>query len=270
MEDVIVEADGQWHSSDNKYASVKWKSTHAPILPKAPSLPPPPKPESLDQNGKKKAIEIMVLDSDDEDDEGRVKRELSPSFASGSSFTANQGPLPSQSPGDVIDLTLDSDEEYQPAPAPPVKTAEKRKALDYGLQSPTELQHPKRSRVEILPLQVPRNANGHVNGTAGNGHISGTISPSALTMHMQHYDPVRDSHRGHHNNGYVPRMPSVPRPHVTSPVNVRYPSDTTYRPPYRPNSPPPLPRQSSGSSGRSTSRGHDYYPPPYHNSNRWP
>ncbi|KAF7970527.1 hypothetical protein HWV62_23777 [Athelia sp. TMB] len=184
VEDVIVEADGEWHTSDNKYGSSKWRSTHAPILPKAPSLPPPPKPESLNQNGKKKAIEIMVLDSDDEDDEGRVKRELSPSFASGSSSTANHVPPPSQSPGDVIDLTLDSDDECPPLPS---KTAEKRKAPDYGVASPTEL-HSKRSRVDI-PLQIPR-ANGHVNGTSANGHINGTtISPSALSM-QHHYDPV--------------------------------------------------------------------------------
>lgn len=232
-------------------------------------MPPPPKPDSTDQNGKKKAVEIMVLDSDDEDDEGRVKRELSPSFASGSSSIVNQAAPTSQSQGgDVIDLTLDSEDEE--TPPPPSKTAEKRKAPDYGLPSPTEQQHLKRSRLDILPLVIPRNINGHVNGTAGSTHMNGTISPSALTvnnMHMQHYDPVRDAHRGHHSNNYVPpRLPAVPGPPA-----VRYPGDTTYRQFPGPNSPPPPPpRHTSGSSGRSTPRGRDYSYPPPGTGYRWP
>lgn len=91
VEDVIVEADGEWHTSDNKYGSAAWKRAHPPVAPK-PAMKLPASPvktngaSSSDLNGKKKAnVEIVVLDSDDEDDEGQVKRELSPSFGSGSS-----------------------------------------------------------------------------------------------------------------------------------------------------------------------------------------
>ncbi|KAJ7630889.1 PINIT domain-containing protein [Roridomyces roridus] len=135
VEDVIVEADGEWHTSDNQYASATWKAAHPPAAKPAPSprksLPVKPSP---DVNGKRKATEeIVVLDSDDED-EGRVKRELSPSFASASSSSLNQS-VPRSQVGDVIDLTLDSDDEG-PAPPPPPS---KRTALDAGLASPTEL-----------------------------------------------------------------------------------------------------------------------------------
>ncbi|KAJ6604600.1 PINIT domain-containing protein [Mycena vulgaris] len=125
VEDVVVEADGEWHTSDNKYGSAVWKASHAPAtIPKSGSTPrkslpaksPPDTPsKGGDPNGKRKATEILVLDSDDED-EGRVKRELSPSFASTSSVNRSFGSLPGETAAnsqgdDVIDLTLDSDDE---------------------------------------------------------------------------------------------------------------------------------------------------------------
>ncbi|KAJ7932449.1 PINIT domain-containing protein [Mycena leptocephala] len=124
VEDVVVEADGEWHTSDNKYGSAAWKASHAPAaIPKAasprkfiPAKSPshtPSKGVNGDPNGKRKAAEIVVLDSDDED-EGRVKRELSPSFASSSSVNRSFGSIPGETvtasqSDDVIDLTLDSE-----------------------------------------------------------------------------------------------------------------------------------------------------------------
>ncbi|KAJ7487549.1 PINIT domain-containing protein [Mycena galericulata] len=143
VEDVVVEADGEWHTSDNKYGSATWKASHAPA-PKASSSPrkslpvkspsnAPSKSVNGDPNGKRKALEIVVLDSDDED-EGRVKRELSPSFASSSSVNRSYGSVPGHSQSEeVIDLTLDSDEEEVP-PRP----AAKRTASEAGIASPTE------------------------------------------------------------------------------------------------------------------------------------
>ncbi|KAF8213099.1 PINIT domain-containing protein [Mycena galopus ATCC 62051] len=147
VEDVIVEANGEWHTSDNKYGSAAWKAAHPAAVPKAapasprkfvpaksPSQAASSKGPNGDPNGKRKA-EIVVLDSDDED-EGRVKRELSPSFASSSSANHSFGSIAGTSASqgeDVIDLTLDSDSDEPPA-HPPAK----RTASEAGLASPTE------------------------------------------------------------------------------------------------------------------------------------
>ncbi|KAJ7783730.1 PINIT domain-containing protein [Mycena maculata] len=148
VEDVVVEADGEWHTSDNKYGSATWKATHAPapkvVTSPRKSLPvtkspsnPLSKVMNVDPNGKRKA-EIVVLDSDDED-EGRVKRELSPSFASSSSVNRSYGSIPAETVGgnsqseEVIDLTLDSDDDE-----PPPRPTAKRTASEAGIASPTE------------------------------------------------------------------------------------------------------------------------------------
>lgn len=278
VEDVMVEADGEWHTSDNKYGSAGWKMAHPLTAPKQAPLSPrksPPKSSTqlngtnvADPNGKKKEnVEIFVLDSDDEDEEGRVKRELSPSIGSGSSAAINRSvevaslSATSQPQADVIDLTLDSDEEDG---LPPPRTAEKRKASENGLPSPTE-QIWKKSRVEPIPPAVMRNVNGHVNGvgiTAGSSHINGTISPIALnTLHMPvHYDPLRDAQRGQ-SSVYSPHPPSVPRPQVTSPtlqfVPAPPPFHHRYLEPNSPPPPPPRPRQPNG-GGHLTPRGRDF------------
>ncbi|KAJ6621690.1 PINIT domain-containing protein [Mycena sp. CBHHK59/15] len=171
VEDVIVEADGQWHTSDNKYGSATWKASHTPATTaKATSSPrksipakspshTPSKALKGDPNGKRRAsnVEILVLDSDDED-EGRVKRELSPSFASSSSANRSFGSIPgetvAQSQGDdVIDLTLDSDDEEPPSHRPG-----KRKAAEAGIPSSPTQPIWKKGRLDdrTLPLPVLR------------------------------------------------------------------------------------------------------------------
>lgn len=263
VEDVIVEADGEWHSSDNKYGSARWRAAHPPLVPKQnPSSPRKPllSPEksqsqlngtsSGDQNGKRKAnVEILVLDSDDEDDEGQVKRELSPSFGSGSSAinrSAGSASLPAitQSQGDVIDLTIDSDEED--ALPQPSRTAEKRKATDNGLPSPTE-QIWKKSRVDAPPPPPLRTVNGHANGTGGSSSPSSAISASAHSaMHMPaHYDPLREATQRApsvlFNRPQIPRIPSAA---------PRYPGSEPHYSVFRgsdsPTPPPPRPRHLNG------------------------
>lgn len=169
VDDVMVEADGEWHTTDNKYGSSEWKAQHPAAVankapPKSPSKPvsvakPPSQATgSSGANGKMSINEIVVLDSDDED-EGRVKRELSPSFASRSSvsYTGSAATSVPKSVGgdDVIDLTLDSDDEEPPVS----KQAGKRKADEAGLSStsPTEPIW-KKGRVDApsVPLTVAR------------------------------------------------------------------------------------------------------------------
>ncbi|KAH9837202.1 PINIT domain-containing protein [Rhodofomes roseus] len=152
LEDVIVEADGQWHSEDNKYGSAQWKATHPETKPAqvaqaaqpaAPRSPPKSSASGVNGHGQPPPsdAEIVILDSDDED-EGRVKRELSPSNElHAASSKAVPPPVKTHTTADVIDLTLDSDDEDLPAPP-----SKKRKATD-EIASPTE-QIWKKSRSE--------------------------------------------------------------------------------------------------------------------------
>jgi len=146
VEDVIVEPDGEWHTADNKYASKAWKASHHPIA----SQPPPPvkgiKSEEShdhllskeeDEKSRTSDVEVLVLESDDED-EGRVQRELSPSQASPmnrsyASVPRTQTEASFSQQSDIIDLTCDSDEEQ------PSTQNGKRKASDSeASSSPSE------------------------------------------------------------------------------------------------------------------------------------
>ncbi|KAF9568443.1 hypothetical protein CPC08DRAFT_813495 [Agrocybe pediades] len=185
VEDVIVEADGEWHTSDNKYGSAKWKASH-PVVSKPPTPKKVPTPAAVPScppagaNGKGKApnVEILVVDSDDED-EGRVKRELSPSSAT-QSF---EGTLPpaSQANTDVIDLTLDdSDDE------PIVSRAQsKRKALEAELDHPPASDQAwKKTRVDLSSRILPPPARSTANGapplhTSAGGVSNHSRSPTS-------------------------------------------------------------------------------------------
>ena len=132
VEDVIVEADGQWHTDDNKYGSAEWMAAHPPKPEPAKAAPIRPQPRTNDSKGPNQSA--IVVSSDDEDDEGRVKRELSPSYDPGTSSNNTQHSTPgagTQAAHAVIDLTLSDDEDDPPALAPP-----KRKSRDS--HSPTE------------------------------------------------------------------------------------------------------------------------------------
>lgn len=132
VEDVIVEADGQWHTDDNKYGSVEWIAAHPLKAEPAKAAPIPPRPQPSDSRSAN--LGAIVVSSDDEDDEGRVKRELSPSYDPGTSASNTQHSTPgagTQVARAVIDLTLSDDEDTPPAPVP-----QKRKSSES--HSPTE------------------------------------------------------------------------------------------------------------------------------------
>ncbi|KAJ7900293.1 PINIT domain-containing protein [Mycena olivaceomarginata] len=156
VEDVIVEADGEWHTSDNNPAS---------------------KGPNGDPNGKRKAAEIVVLDSDDED-EGRVKRELSPSFASTSSANRSYGSVPGEaSQSAVIDLTLDSDDDEAP-----VRPFAKRTASEAGIASPTEQIWKKgRTDTPTIPRPPPK-PTVTLNTYAPPAGYSGPVLPPVYSM----------------------------------------------------------------------------------------
>lgn len=259
VEDVIVESDGQWHTSDNKFGSASWLASHPGTVPFR--LSPSPRessPASVDEEAAAKAharknVEILVLDSDDED-EGRVKQELSDSYPMNtfSSPTSNAGlPTTARQPrgGDVIDLTADSDED-EPQPPPMARSSlEKRKALS-GAPSPTE-QIWKKSRVDSVPATQqpqppPQPQISHA------VHLP-PVSPVANVIPMSTPRSPVTSYPTGPSNYAVPQLPPVrysnsslyvPPATTTSPHDtVRSPYDT-----YNPNSYyPPRP---SGSTSR--------------------
>lgn len=109
-----MEADGEWHTSDDRYASDAWRKTYKPGAfpvsptphPKYPAPSNSPSGHIRDASNQEKSQrfgDVVVLDSEEED-EGEVKRELSPSRA--------EQILTSGLPGaQVIDLTVESDDE---------------------------------------------------------------------------------------------------------------------------------------------------------------
>jgi E3 SUMO-protein ligase PIAS1 len=136
VDDVIVEADGQWHTTDNKYASAEWRLSHplppgsCPLSQKSPSsFNNLAKAPQDDEHRVKQGSEILILDSDDED-EGRVKRELSPSLASVARSTSGYLPTHSLPEETVIDLTADSEDESPP----PTSQASSQKRKEPGAE----------------------------------------------------------------------------------------------------------------------------------------
>ena len=135
VEDVMVEADGEWHTSDNKFASEGWKTSHPlpngvvrPVSPKKePETPAPISSPSLKAPNGRALPEVISLTDSEDDEERIVKRELSPksgytsqshSFASSGGKSGRTPPPPSSKASfsnEVIDLTLDSDEDDLPS-----------------------------------------------------------------------------------------------------------------------------------------------------------
>ena len=91
-------------------------------IPAYPSVSSSPRTDRASTGVSQLLNEVVILTDSDEEDETRVKRELSPTSPS-SSFMSSRGnftapPSSSKIPLTVIDLTLDSDDEDAPAPVP--------------------------------------------------------------------------------------------------------------------------------------------------------
>jgi E3 SUMO-protein ligase PIAS1 len=228
----MVEADGEWHTTDDKYGSVGWKASHPPptAVPAPGRLNSPvnkvPLASQSSSNPKRDANssepEIVVLDSDDED-EGWVKRELSPSFGGSSSISANQsfdGTTVSRSHvqrNNIIDLTLDSDDDEQP------RRPEKRKAAE-AVVSPTE-QIWKKGRqdnqpVPAIPEQVPPTHSSPIlNGSAFNySHRSQSSQnmPNRIVSARVPYSASPFGGGGSHSYPQYAPLPPRPAPVVGS------------------------------------------------------
>jgi E3 SUMO-protein ligase PIAS1 len=165
-----VEADGEWHTSDDRYASDNWRKAHKPALPLPSPTPHPnrqatshsPSTHIRDVSTQQNLGDVVVLDSEDED-EGEVKRELSPSFPEQFSMSGLSGMQ-------VIDLTLESDEEDETSPS----LGAKRKAEADLAPSPEDIW--KKSRIGEPPnaSTVTRSLNGNVNISTSGVFVSGS------------------------------------------------------------------------------------------------
>jgi len=218
VEDVMVEADGQWHTSDNKYGSADWKAAHPPPtksssptkslppLKQSPPCPPVVPNDSGQLNGKGKAPshEIFVLDSDSDEEEGRVKRELSPSYAS-SANQSFEGTLPGASQSQVradtsvIDLTLDeSDEDSEPLPS----IYGKRRAADAELDSPNATdQSWKKGRLDPSSRILPAPRPGTMNG----------VAPVLHSSSINNHQPASPHRYGSFSNNMLPLPTPYPQ-----------------------------------------------------------
>jgi E3 SUMO-protein ligase PIAS1 len=196
VDDVIVEADGEWHTSDDRYASDAWRKTHKPEpLPVSPTLHPKhPAPsnsafghirDASNQEKSQRPGDVVVLDSEEED-EGEVKRELSPSRA--------EQILTSGLPGaQVIDLTVESDDESASN-----RSLGKRKA-ESDLASEDIW---KKSRIGEPPNGTNTNMNDNVNIStsgvlvSGSNHgarryaVNGASLPYRQPSHSTQFTPV--------------------------------------------------------------------------------
>ena len=112
VDDVIVEADSGWYMSDDRYSSGGWRNTRKPgpssVSPTAhPKHPAPSNSPSghirdtSNQEKRQRSGDVVVLDSEEEDEE--VKRKLELSSPRAKQILSNG--LPG---AQVIDLTVKS------------------------------------------------------------------------------------------------------------------------------------------------------------------
>jgi E3 SUMO-protein ligase PIAS1 len=209
VEDVIVEADGEWHTSDDRYASDAWKRTHRPVPPLASPTPHPANQaatkrpfdhvyDTSTQEKSQNSGDVVVLDSEEED-EGEVKRELSPS-------RPEHSPMNGLPDAQVIDLTVESDEESVSGRS----FGRKRKA-EVDPESPAD-EIWKKSRIgDPHATTVTRTMNGNVTTPASDVFVSGS------NYGARHY-AVNGASLQHRPHG----TPFAPVSHASSPYTVPY------------------------------------------------
>ncbi|KDQ12860.1 hypothetical protein BOTBODRAFT_34012 [Botryobasidium botryosum FD-172 SS1] len=227
-EDVVVESNGEWHTTDGKYHSAGWK----------PALPPPPPPpkdaplsppktvsptsgsrRSPPKNGHSYASqsEVVVLDSDEEADEGKVKRELSmlghsmgsDDFEQGQGPRGHKGKEKAKAAPVVIDLTLDSDEEDGDEDVPLALMQNGKRRVEYPAYARDEYAGgtAKRARPEEVGTTVGMNGSGTGVGRGGGGQ-------QYVDAGQAYYGSVRSPSMTHPAHpGYSYQLP-LPHPHA--------------------------------------------------------
>ncbi|KAH7104232.1 PINIT domain-containing protein [Auriculariales sp. MPI-PUGE-AT-0066] len=168
-DDVMVEADGEWHTTDNKYASEGWRRRQpvgngkAPLtlktaVPQPSRLSTPPKARAQHSD-----IEVIeLLDSDDDEVDASTPsisvrqssvRPTLPSIQRSDSARASSS---RRAVPVVIDLTLSSDEEDE-RPPPPAPITPRRPEKRKDRETPPSLGDAltKRQRTDSFPPPPP-------------------------------------------------------------------------------------------------------------------
>ena len=208
VDDVLVEPDGEWHTTDALYGSPTWMEQH----PRAPnSKPPPALTRQMELTGKGNS-QVWNLEDSESDGEGFVKREVldskmafssSPPPTTTSTVPSNAAPrINSRDVGNVIDLTLDSDDEDQPpAPPPPQlslsrsqsQSQREKGALPARRDDRPPVQAPRHRRVETTPLPILQPPPSGAPPRMSNGPSSSMPPPQPLTSSMLGKRRNRDS-----------------------------------------------------------------------------
>jgi E3 SUMO-protein ligase PIAS1 len=175
LDDVLIEADGEWHSADNKHGSKRWRQTHAVKDPTtsqsrsksmtsvASSSLRTQQPNSPSRGNPQQIVSLC--DSDDEE-ESIVKKEL---LIAAPSSSLQNGATSSRLSAAVIDLTLDSDSDDNSAQQRTTYLFQatsangKRKGRADEPNSFTQEPTPQRPRIDI-PIKAAGNVQLHVNG----------------------------------------------------------------------------------------------------------
>lgn len=111
MDEVIVEPNAQWHTTDRKFGDPAWLADPANSVPvsRPVSLRSSPVGDAKGKGREQDNVEVFVLDSDDEDDdEGHAP--YAPDYVVSRDVT------PLGNVAEPIDLTLSSDEDSPPRP----------------------------------------------------------------------------------------------------------------------------------------------------------
>ncbi|OCF32849.1 hypothetical protein I316_05485 [Kwoniella heveanensis BCC8398] len=218
FDDVVLEPTGDWHTEDNKFGSSAWMAEHGVAPPPDTKPDVAPSPMSNDSApvsdtgtaAKRKFVEIVFSDSEDDDEDGerplanringakpppppptsappppppRLPPTAPPSITGPSSARSSVQPV-----NEIIDLTLsdseddDDDAETQDDPPSASQTYFQNPGSGYVNQNAVDSRHPPPSRNDQgIPAARVTNG-GYVNGTGGGRDASGSaIKPGADT-----------------------------------------------------------------------------------------
>ncbi|KAF8605057.1 hypothetical protein BDV93DRAFT_470937 [Ceratobasidium sp. AG-I] len=293
VEDVIVEADGEWHTEDDKHGSQRWMGSLAsrprPAEKRVKAEPDlqPTRQSSADTN-KSKPAEYLVLDSESEDDMPPPRMSI-PTSAGPSRPQA-------QAQGAVIDLTLSSDDEDDEPTHPPP-----RAALPAEPPRATSVSDLKRKERGTTPQdaawkrpRVEHPANGFVGGQSDDGRTPTREDSGSVRSNSRPPPPNQLSHPAYSHTtsssasagrpdyvaptyGYSPHHNPAHGMPPANPYGPRFNNNNSYTGVNRYNGYPgspsytaePLPFSSNGRAHPSLPRPHpNSGPGPSNNTNR--